>query len=73
MWVRLSVVCESPEVGASHLAQLHRFADQIGMTTAGLAEMGWKVAVDEVAGKAAEPAKAQPKRERRLRAVGDAD
>ena len=73
MWVRLSVVCESPEVGASHLAQLHRFADQIGMTTAGLAEMGWKVAVDEVADKAAEPAKAQPKRERRLRAVGDDD
>ena len=72
MWVRLSVVCESPEVGAAHLAQLHRFADQIGMTTAGLAEMGWKVAVDEVAAQAAkEPAKEQPKRERRLRVASD--
>lgn len=58
MWVRLSVVCESPDVGASHLGQLHRFADQIGMTTAGLAEMGWRVAVDEVAAKAAEAAPA---------------
>ena len=72
MWVRLSVVCESPEVGAAHLAQLHRFADQIGMTTAGLAEMGWKVAVDEVAQRAAEvkPVE-QPKRERRLRVASD--
>ena len=46
--------CDDPDAGAAHLAQLHRFADQIGMTTAGLAEMGWKVAVDEVAAKAAE-------------------
>jgi hypothetical protein len=53
-WVRLSVRCDDPDAGAAHLAQLHRFADQIGMTTAGLAEMGWKVAVDEVAAKAAE-------------------
>lgn len=56
MWVRLTVRCEDPEAGASLLGQLHRFADQIGMTTAGLAEMGWKVAVDQVAAKAAEKA-----------------
>lgn len=49
MWVRLTVRCEDPEAGAALLGQLHRFADQIGMTTAGLAEMGWKVAVDEIA------------------------
>ena len=54
MWVRLSVRCEDPEAPASLLAQLHRFADQIGMTTAGLAEMGWKVATDEVAEKRGE-------------------
>lgn len=54
MWVRLTVRCEDPEAGAALLGQLHRFADQIGMTTAGLAEMGWAVAVDEVAKKAAE-------------------
>lgn len=53
LWVRLSVRCEDQEAGAALLGQLHRFADQIGMTTAGLAEMGWKVAVDEVADQAA--------------------
>ena len=40
------------------LGQLHRFADQVGMTTAGLAEMGWAVAVDEVSVKAADKAPA---------------
>ena len=71
LWVRLSVRAEDPEAGAALYAQLHRFADQIGMTTAGLAEMGWKVAVDETAPKRQErePAKAPAKR--RLRAVGD--
>lgn len=54
LWVRTSVRCEEPEAPASLMAQLHRFADQIGMTTAGLAEMGWKVAVDETAAKRAE-------------------
>lgn len=54
LWVRTTVRCEDPEASASVLAQLHRFADQIGMTTAGLAEMGWAVAVDQVAEKAAE-------------------
>ena len=78
MWVRLSVRCEQPDAAASLLAQLHRFADQIGMTTAGLAELGWKVAVDQVAAQAAtRPAKkkAEPKPKpepRRLRVVGDA-
>lgn len=53
MWVRVKVRCEDLDVGAALLGQLHRFADQIGMTTAGLAEMGWKVAVDETATKRA--------------------
>ena len=62
LWVRTRVRCEDPEAGAALLGQLHRFADQVGMTTAGLAEMGWKVAVDEVAKKAAEaPTAAAPK------------
>jgi hypothetical protein len=51
MWVRVKVRCEDPDAGAALLGQLHRFADQIGMTTAGLAEMGWKVAVDAVSEK----------------------
>ena len=54
MWVRLSVRCEQDDAPAALLGQRHRFADQIGMTTAGLAEMGWKVAVDEVGTKRAE-------------------
>jgi len=48
LWVRTRIRCEDPDAPASLLGQLHRLADQVGMTTAGLAEMGWKVAVDEV-------------------------
>jgi|SRR5690606_25775080 len=59
MWVRLSVRCEDADVPASLLAQVHRFADQIGMTTAGLAEMGWMVAVDQVAERAADQGAAE--------------
>jgi hypothetical protein len=62
------------------LSQLHRFADQVGLTTAGLAEMGWRVAVDEVAARAVEreevaarAVEREPvvRRERRLRAAGE--
>jgi|JI102314A2RNA_FD_contig_123_65372_length_2886_multi_5_in_1_out_2_1 hypothetical protein len=59
-WVRLSVRCDAPDAGAAHLGQLHRFADQIGMTTAGLAEMGWKVTVDELAERRDEAPTAEP-------------
>ena len=73
-WVRQAVLCESHEAKAADHAQLHRYADQVGLTTAGLREMGWKVAVDDLAVKRAErtdrPAPAV--RERRLRASGDA-
>lgn len=71
LWVRLSMRCEDPEAGAALLGQLHRFADQIGLTTAGLAEMGWRVAVDELAEKAAAPpAEPAAPRARRLRSAG---
>lgn len=71
MWVRTMVICESSEATAADKNSLHRFADQIGMTTAGLAEMGWKIAVDEVAVKAAAsvPSADAGKPKRRLRAV----
>lgn len=62
MYARTLVRCEDPEAPAALLGQLHRFADQIGMTTAGLAEMGWAVARDEVGEKAAEKAEAKPSR-----------
>ncbi|WP_309633253.1 hypothetical protein [Aeromicrobium sp. SORGH_AS_0981] len=76
MWVRTFVICESDEATAADKSSLHRFADQIGFSTAGLAEMGWKIAVDQVAEKRAEsePVKTegegeQPKRRRRLQPV----
>lgn len=69
MYVRTFVVCEGSEATAADKGSLHRFADQIGMTTAGLAEMGWRVTVDQLADRAAKkstPAE-EPKQERRLR------
>lgn len=72
MWVRVKVRCEDLEAPVALYGQLHRFADQIGLTTAGLAEMGWKVAVDEIAARAAEKAPAEPattSRPRRLRSA----
>lgn len=71
MWVRTAVLCESSDATAADKNSLHRFADQVGLTTAGLAEMGWKVATDEVSDKRATRPD-QPKRERRLTAVADA-
>jgi len=74
MWVRTFVVCEGSQATAADKGSLHRFADQIGMTTAGLAEMGWRVAVDEVSTKREDR---EPDTEpttppaRRLRAAGD--
>ncbi|MGC0251519.1 MULTISPECIES: hypothetical protein [unclassified Pseudactinotalea] len=68
MWVRTFVICESDEATAADKSSLHRFADQIGMTTAGLAEMGWKVATDEVAERAAEkPEEGKPRQSSRDR------
>ena len=58
MWVRTYVLCESTEATAADKNSLHRFADQVGLTPAGLRENGWAVARDEIgarrAGKAAE-------------------
>jgi hypothetical protein len=55
MWVRTAVLCESAEATAADKGSLHRFADQIGMTPAGLKENGWVIADDELAAKRAEP------------------
>jgi hypothetical protein len=44
MWVRTAVVCEGSEATAADKGSIHRFADQIGMTPAGLKENGWKIA-----------------------------
>lgn len=55
MWVRTSALCESAEATAADKNSLHRFADQVGLTPAGLRENGWAIAVDEMAEKRVEP------------------
>lgn len=57
MWVRTMAVCESADALAADKNSLHRFADQIGLTPAGLRENGWAIAKDEVAERRDEPAK----------------
>lgn len=74
MWVRTAAVCESADAQAADKNSLHRFADQIGLTPAGLAGNGWSIAADQVsekreekAAEAAPDGKAAPVR--RLRSV----
>lgn len=54
MWVRTSVICEGAKATAADKNALHRFADQVGLTPAGLKENGWKIASDELAEKRSE-------------------
>lgn len=53
-YARLLVRCEDREAPVGLYAQLARLADMIGMSTAGLAAMGWKIGgsdePDEVSG-----------------------
>lgn len=49
LWVRTAVRCEAPDANAALLSNLHRLGDRAGLSTAGLAEMGWAVAVDQTA------------------------
>jgi hypothetical protein len=72
MWVRVAVRCEAPDVGAALLTLLPRYASDVGMTTAGLAEMGWKVAVDQVGAKRAETVKRTSSRDRMKIVAGEA-
>lgn len=53
MWVRTYVLCESADALAADKSSLHRFADQIGMTPAGLRENGWQIVRDELSQRAA--------------------
>lgn len=71
LWVRTKVRCDAPDAPASLMAVLFRLADQVGMTTAGLSSMGWKIAAEPSAAKKSPSPAGQPAggRERRLRAV----
>lgn len=71
-WVRWSVRAEDLEASAAIVTAVIRFADQIGMTPAGLKENGWAIAADELAAKAAKrPVKAAPAPRRLRAASGD--
>jgi hypothetical protein len=48
MWVRIAVICEGPMAQAADKSGLHRYADQIGLTPAGLKENGWSIAAAEI-------------------------
>jgi hypothetical protein len=60
MYVRTFVICESAEATAADKGSLHRFADDIGMTPAGLRVNGWTIASDEVAARRSEAASPEP-------------
>lgn len=49
LWVRWSVRVEDPEASAALGQVVVRFADQIGLTPAGLKENGWKISSDDLA------------------------
>lgn len=78
MWVRTMAVCESPDATAADKNSLHRFADQIGLTPAGLRENGWAISKDELGERrpdAPAPAPARSSSRSRMRVVagGGAD
>lgn len=54
LWVRTAVRCEQPDAPAALISNLHRLGDRVGLSTAGLAEMGWKIVTDEVSTKRAQ-------------------
>lgn len=47
MWVRMAALCESDDATAADKNALHRFADQIGLTPAGLRFNGWRITPDQ--------------------------
>jgi hypothetical protein len=73
-WVRTSAICESGDATAADKNALHRFADQIGLTPAGMAFNGWKIASDQLAEKRAEKTEAPkaPTARDRMKALRDA-
>lgn len=72
MWVRWSVRMEASDASAALGNVVVRFADQIGMTPAGLKENGWKIAEDETAKKRAE-ATPQKSAKTRMKVVVNGD
>jgi hypothetical protein len=73
MFARVSVRSEDVGAPSSLLAQVHRFADQIGLTPAGLKENSWTIARDELASRrdSAPVAKVAVSAKERLRALSN--
>lgn len=72
MYVRKFVLNESGEATASDTGAMLRLGDEIGMTDAGMARMGYKIVLDELAEKRAQDEQAKAKAappKRRLRAA----
>lgn len=71
LWVRTFVKCAAEDAKAAEVNSLHRLADEIGMTTAGLKHNGWKIAADQLAEKRVEkaPAEAEPSARDRMKAL----
>ena len=67
MWVRAAVICESDEATAADKGAIHRFADQIGLTPAGLKENGWQIKAAPSAPSVGVPGNVVQMPERRLR------
>ena len=77
-YCRLKALVEfAPDANASLVAQLHRYRDQVGLTKAGMRELGWDIAEDELAARrdAANEVSGQPEARRssardRIKVVG---
>lgn len=78
LFCRWSVRAEGADATSAVLAQVHRLADQVGLTPAGLKENGWRIARDEVAAQRSESGERVQKTSsgplpRRMRAVASLD
>ena len=60
LWVRTAVRCEDEGAPAGLISNLHRLGDRVGLSAAGLAEMGWMIPADEVAERRSAKESAKP-------------
>ena len=66
-WVRTQVIIESDEATAADKGAIHRFADQIGLSPAGLKENGWAIATADIEPSAERPEEGKPRQSSRDR------
>lgn len=69
MWVRTSALCETAAATAADKNSLHRFADQIGLSPAGLKENFWKIGPATVQQSAARARPAGPSSRDRFKVI----